>query len=174
MMRDQFSYVVYNYHGFTNPSSCPLLQRASNSKPPPRPSSLHQDMAIKLRFAMHGLRNNRFFHLVAIDHRKARNAKPAELLGIYKPRIDGPNGKKTLEWSVDRIKYWLNEGAVPSKSVVDLLERGGILNPGSPYHPHVKGLPRPIASTPVKPAPRNAQRKATPKAKVVPQSHAAS
>lgn len=71
---------------------------------------------------MHGIRNNRILHLVAIDHRKARNAKPAELLGIYKPRIDGPEGKKTLEWSVDRIKYWLQVGAVPTKSVVKLLE----------------------------------------------------
>lgn len=79
-------------------------------------------MAIRLRFAMHGLRNNRILHLVAIDHRKARNAKPAELLGIYKPRIDGAEGKKTLDWSVDRIKYWLHVGAVPSKPVVRLLE----------------------------------------------------
>ena len=54
-------------------------------------------MAIRLRLAIHGLRNNRFFHLVAIDHRKARNAKPAELLGIYKPRIEGVEGSKTLE-----------------------------------------------------------------------------
>lgn len=72
---------------------------------------------------MHGLRNNRYFHLVAIDHRKARNAKPNELLGIYKPRLDGTGGEKTLEWSVNRIKYWLHMGAVPSKAVLDLLER---------------------------------------------------
>jgi len=80
------------------------------------------DMAIRLRFAMHGLRNNRILHLVAIDHRKARNAKPVELLGIYKHRVEGPGAKKTLEWSVDRIRYWLNVGALPSPSVVRLLE----------------------------------------------------
>lgn len=80
-------------------------------------------MAIRLRLAMHGLRNNRFFQLVAIDHRKARNAKPTELLGVYKPRIEGTDGEKTLEWSVNRIRYWLHMGAVPSKSVVGLLER---------------------------------------------------
>lgn len=79
-------------------------------------------MAIRLRFAMHGIRNHRILHLVAIDHRKARNAKPAELLGVFKPCIEGPQGKKSLEWSVDRIRYWLHVGAVPSKSVVGLLE----------------------------------------------------
>jgi len=85
-------------------------------------------MAIRLRLAIHGLRNNRFFHLVAIDHRKARNAQPAELLGIYKPRIEGVEGSKTLEWSVSRIKYWLEEGAIPSKSVLGLLEQVCISN----------------------------------------------
>jgi len=85
-------------------------------------------MAIRLRLAIHGLRNNRFFHLVAIDHRKARNAKPAELLGIYKPRIEGVEGSKTLEWSVSRIKYWLEKGATPSKSVLGLLEQVCISN----------------------------------------------
>jgi small subunit ribosomal protein S16 len=29
---------------------------------------------------------------------------------------------KTVEWSVDRIKYWLGVGALPSKTVVRLLE----------------------------------------------------
>jgi len=85
-------------------------------------------MAIRLRLAIHGLRNNRFFHLVAIDHRKARNAQPAELLGIYKPRIEGVEGSKTLEWSVSRIKYWLEKGAIPSKSVLGLLEQVCISN----------------------------------------------
>lgn len=79
-------------------------------------------MAIRLRFAMHGIRNHRILHLVAIDHRKARNAKPAELLGVFKPCIEGPQGKKSLEWSVDRIRYWLQVGAVPSRSVMGLLE----------------------------------------------------
>jgi len=85
-------------------------------------------MAIRLRLAYCGLRNNRFFHLVAIDHRKARDAKPVELLGIYKSRIEGTEGNKTLEWSVSRIKYWLERGATPSKPVLGLLEQVCISN----------------------------------------------
>lgn len=81
---------------------------------------------------MHGTRNNRILHLVAINQRQGRNAKPIELLGIYNPRLSPDH--KTVQWSVDRIRYWLSVGAVPSKSAVKLLELGNILLPGSPYH----------------------------------------
>lgn len=80
-------------------------------------------MTVRLRLAVHGVRNNRIFHLVAIDQRKRRNAKPIELLGIYRQRVEPKSPHKTLEWSVDRIKYWLGVGAQPSDSVVKLLTK---------------------------------------------------
>lgn len=83
--------------------------------------SLYSTMAVRLRLAMHGKRHNRILHLVAIDARKRRNAKPIETLGIYKHAVTSENSAKTMEWSVDRIKYWLGVGADPSDSVVKLL-----------------------------------------------------
>lgn len=80
-------------------------------------------MAVRLRLAIHGIRNNRIFHLVAIDQRKRRNAKPIELLGIYRPKVEPESPQKSVEWSVDRIKYWLGVGAQPSDSVVKLLTK---------------------------------------------------
>jgi small subunit ribosomal protein S16 len=71
---------------------------------------------------MHGLAHKRVFHIVAVNQRARRNAKPAEILGIYNPHIEFGDKHKTIEWSVDRIRYWLHVGAVPSKSVVKLLE----------------------------------------------------
>ena len=79
-------------------------------------------MVVRLRLAMHGRRHNHLFHLVAINGRKARNAKPIETLGIYDPAMKLGEGHKTVEWSVGRIKYWLGVGAVPSKTFVRLLE----------------------------------------------------
>ncbi|KAF8898843.1 ribosomal protein S16 domain-containing protein [Infundibulicybe gibba] len=96
-------------------------------------------MPIRLRLALHGTRHNRIFHLVAIDQRQRRDAKPAETLGIYNPHMKDGQAHKTIEWSVDRIRYWLHVGATPSKSVVKLLEMGNILKPGSPYHPKATG-----------------------------------
>lgn len=79
-------------------------------------------MVVRLRLAMHGRRHSQIFHLVAINSRKPRNAKPIETLGIYDPAMTLSEKHKTVEWSVNRIKYWLGVGAQPSKSVVRLLE----------------------------------------------------
>ena len=108
-------------------------------------------MAIRLRLAMHGRRHQKVFHLVAIDGKLRRDAKPAELLGVYDPHTMEDDAR-VIRWSVDRIRYWLNVGATPSKSALKILElasilfssvhaynidsyeQGGILKPGSPYH----------------------------------------
>jgi small subunit ribosomal protein S16 len=84
-------------------------------------------MPIRLRLAMHGTRHNRIFHLVAIDKRQRRDAKPTETLGIYNPHLQPRQEQKTIEWSVDRIRYWLHVGAIPSKSAVRLLEMASLL-----------------------------------------------
>ncbi|KAF9015061.1 ribosomal protein S16 domain-containing protein [Cyathus striatus] len=91
-------------------------------------------MTIRLRLALQGRRNYRIFHLVAIDQRKARDAKPAELLGIYDPNLKPGETVKTIQWSVERIRYWLHVGAQPSKRFVKLLELGGVLQEGHPYN----------------------------------------
>ncbi|KAF7310829.1 Ribosomal protein [Mycena chlorophos] len=93
-------------------------------------------MPMRIRLAMHGKTHQKVFHLVAIHQRTRRDARPAELLGVYNPHAAPGQTHKTVQWSVDRIRYWLHVGAVPSKSVVKLLELGNILKPGSVYHPH--------------------------------------
>ncbi|KAG5647648.1 hypothetical protein DXG03_009001 [Asterophora parasitica] len=91
-------------------------------------------MPVRLRFSLHGTRRNRICHLVAVEQGARRDAKPTELLGIYNRYPAKGEAQKTVEWSVDRIRYWLNVGAVPTKSVAKLLELGNILKPTSPYH----------------------------------------
>jgi small subunit ribosomal protein S16 len=84
-------------------------------------------MAVRLRLAMHGRRHNRIFHLVAMNQRASRDSKPIEKLGTYDPRLHLGQEHKTMQWSVQRIKYWLKSGALPSKPVVKLLELVSIL-----------------------------------------------
>lgn len=78
-------------------------------------------MAVRIRLAMHGLRHNRIFHMVAINNEARRNAKPIETLAVFDPRVKLGEPQKTVQWSVDRIKYWLENGAKPTESVVKLL-----------------------------------------------------
>ncbi|KAF8592089.1 ribosomal protein S16 [Ramaria rubella] len=83
-------------------------------------------MTVRLRMSIHGKRNNRIFHMVAIDLRKRRDAKPIETLGIYQPALKHGDREKRIEWSVERIRYWLSMGAQPSKTFERLLNLGGI------------------------------------------------
>lgn len=109
-------------------------------------------MVVRLRFARHGTKNNPFYHIVAIQNTKARDARPIEKLGEYDPvprparpispahfgssNRPGHNGEiitpgiktdvrleKRLEWNEERIRYWLGTGAQPSKPVARLLDR---------------------------------------------------
>jgi len=90
-------------------------------------------MPIRLRFSLHGTRRNRIFHLIAVEQGARRDAKPTELLGIYNRYATNAEAQKTLEWSVDRIRYWLNVGAVPTKSVAKLLE---MVSENSAFYPY--------------------------------------
>lgn len=86
------------------------------------------------------------YHVVAVDGRKRRDAKPLEILGIYDPAVrsridksktwtvedavktmngnDGPPPPdRRVEWSVDRLRYWVGVGAEPTKTVVSLFDR---------------------------------------------------
>lgn len=42
-------------------------------------------MVVRLRLARHGTRSNPFYHLVAIQNTKPRDARPIEKLGEYDP-----------------------------------------------------------------------------------------
>jgi len=103
-------------------------------------------MVVRMRLAMHGQRHKHIFRLVVINSLKARNAKPIETLGIYDPAMTLSEKHKTVEWSVNRIKYWLGVGALPTKPVVRLLEVGGVIPPDSKYHPKNLG-PRELPPT---------------------------
>jgi ribosomal protein S16 len=59
--------------------------------------------------------------MVAINQKARRNAKPIETLAVYDPRVKLGETQKTVQWSVDRIKYWLEKGAQPSESAAKLL-----------------------------------------------------
>jgi len=87
-------------------------------------------MVVRIRLSLHGRRGEKYFHIVAINSRKARNAKPLEQLGRFSQtpeRLEDGRFERRVEWSVERLKYWLSTGAVPSDSVTKLLYRSGLL-----------------------------------------------
>jgi len=81
-------------------------------------------MAVKLRLKRMGRSNHPFFRLSAIDSRSPRDGRVIEELGHYDPR-NKDQGKQFVV-KLDRCRYWLDTGAIPSETVSSLLKRSGV------------------------------------------------
>ena len=81
-------------------------------------------MAVKLRMTRMGRRNRPYFRINAIDSRTPRDGKIIEKLGHYDP-IEKDLSKQIV-LNMERVKYWLDNGAIPSDTVADTLLKLGI------------------------------------------------
>src|SRR5688572_3350029 len=81
-------------------------------------------MSVKLRLKRLGRSHGAFFRLNAIDSRAPRDGRVIEELGMYDPR-NKESGKQFIA-KLDRCKYWLDHGAVPSETVSSLLKKNGL------------------------------------------------
>jgi small subunit ribosomal protein S16 len=71
-----------------------------------------------------GRSHGAFFRLNAIDSRAPRDGRVIEELGYYDPR--NKDKEKQFVAKLDRCKYWMDTGAVPSETVSSLLKKSGI------------------------------------------------
>jgi small subunit ribosomal protein S16 len=97
-------------------------------------------MAVKLRLKRFGRKNHAFFRLNAIDSRTPRDGRVIEELGFYDPK--NKDKEKQFLGKMERCKYWLDNGAVPSETVSSLLKKNGL------EHKQLR-LPRPGKPKPV-------------------------
>jgi small subunit ribosomal protein S16 len=81
-------------------------------------------MAVKLRLKRMGRSHAAFFRLNAIDSRSPRDGRVIEELGHYDPR--NKDKEKQFVAKLDRCRYWLDVGAVPSGTVSSLLKKSGV------------------------------------------------
>ncbi len=72
---------------------------------------------VRLRLRRTGTRNKACFRVVAADSRSPRDGRFIEVLGLYDPRHEDEN------LNMDRVDYWLTNGAQPSKTVAAIIER---------------------------------------------------
>ena len=81
-------------------------------------------MAVKLRLKRMGRSHAAFYRLNAIDSRSPRDGRVIEELGHYDPR--NKEKEKQFVAQLDRCRYWLDKGAIPSETVSSLLKRSGV------------------------------------------------
>ena len=81
-------------------------------------------MAVKIRLARHGTKKKPFYRIVVADGESPRDGRNLENVGTYDPLIDPV--KVTLK--SERIKYWIDQGAKPSDTVLSLLKKEVFFN----------------------------------------------
>ena len=83
-------------------------------------------MAMKIRLARGGPKKRPFYRVVATDSRMPRDGRFIEKLGTYNPLL-AKDSEERVKLDLDRIKYWLGEGAQPTDRVARMLEAAGLL-----------------------------------------------
>ncbi len=81
-------------------------------------------MAVKIRMARMGRRHRPFFRINAVDSRTPRDGRILEKLGHYDPLVKDAEAQLVL--NDERVKYWLDNGAIPTESIIDILKKRGI------------------------------------------------
>jgi small subunit ribosomal protein S16 len=83
-------------------------------------------MAIKMRLSRGGTKKRPFYSIVVADTRSPRDGRFIEKLGTYDPMLAKDNEKRIV-LNVERIKYWLSVGALPSDRIATFLGKAGII-----------------------------------------------
>ena len=96
-------------------------------------------MAMKIRRARGGSKKRPFYRIVAADSRMPRDGRYIERLGTYNPLLP-KNSDERVKMNVERIQYWLSEGAQVTDRVSRFLEAAGILGKKTRNNPQ-KALP---------------------------------
>lgn len=76
-------------------------------------------MQVKIRLARHGAKKKPFYRIVVADSESPRDGKFLENVGTYNPLKDP--AEVTLK--PERIKHWIDEGAIPTDTVKSILKR---------------------------------------------------
>ncbi|MEN8710144.1 MAG: 30S ribosomal protein S16 [Paracoccaceae bacterium] len=84
-------------------------------------------MAVKLRLARAGSKKRPFYRIVAADSRMPRDGRYIEKIGTYNPLLAKDNEER-VKMDLERVKYWLGEGAQVTDRVSRFLEAAGVLD----------------------------------------------
>ena len=96
-------------------------------------------MAMKIRLARGGSKKRPFYAIVAADSRMPRDGRFKEKLGTYNPLLP-KDSEDRVKMNMERVQYWLGEGAQPTDRVSRMLEAAGVLDKKTRNNPN-KGTP---------------------------------
>lgn len=80
-------------------------------------------MSVVIRLSRAGRKNMPFYHIGVFNSRTRREGTPIEELGFYDPVS---NATEKLRINLERVKYWISQGAKPSDTVASFLRKQGV------------------------------------------------
>lgn len=96
-------------------------------------------MAMKIRLARGGSKKRPFYRIVAADSRMPRDGRYIEKLGTYNPLLP-KDSEERVKMNMERVQYWLGQGAQPTDRISRMLEAAGVLEKKERNNPQ-KGEP---------------------------------
>ena len=81
-------------------------------------------MAMKIRLARGGSKKRPHYAVVATDSRMPRDGRFLEKLGTYNPLLP-KDSEDRVKLDMERVQYWLSQGAQPTARVARFLEAAG-------------------------------------------------
>ena len=82
-------------------------------------------MSMKIRLARGGSKKRPFYRIVAADSRMPRDGRFIEKLGTYNPLL-AKDSEERVKMNMERVQYWLGEGAQPTDRIARMLEAAGV------------------------------------------------
>lgn len=75
---------------------------------------------VSIRLSRAGAKKRPFYHLVVTDSRNRRDGRYIERLGFFNPI--GKEAGESMRIDLERVDYWLGQGAQPSDRVASILK----------------------------------------------------
>ena len=98
-----------------------------------------------------GAKKRPFYKIVIADSRRPRDGKFIEKVGFFNPLL--PKDKtERLSLDVERIKYWLSQGAQPSERIARFLGEAKLIPMPKQRNNPIKALPKKKAQEKLKKA----------------------
>lgn len=76
-------------------------------------------MAVKIRLTRQGGKKKPFYRIVVADSEAPRDGSFLEVIGTYNPMTE----PATVELKGERVAFWIDQGAVPTDTVKQLLKK---------------------------------------------------
>jgi small subunit ribosomal protein S16 len=81
-------------------------------------------MALKIRLSRAGAKKRPYYHIVVADVRSPRDGRFIEAVGSWNPTL--PKDGERVKLDADKVKAWMDKGALPTDRVLRFLDQAGI------------------------------------------------